>query len=155
MSSTTFLDLGFRLACIDAFHVEGLLPDVFDDDEEADFEARLAMLDTVELTDEMLSKITRLAPDGGDDVYLFLDPEWGAENRDLYISRFDDLVHLTGLKSLSVHSVTAEEALDLSLLLKCEQLQRVKADSYYVKQSDENAAIIAELTSRGVEIKLS
>jgi hypothetical protein len=149
-----FADRNFRLACIDAIHCAGHLPNVFDQTDSQGLPDRIASLGGVALTDELLGVITDLAPDGGDDVYLFTDPEWGAENADLYISRFDDILLLPNLKSLWVHAVTNEDALDLSLLLRCAALTKVSADSFYVKPSDHNAEIVAELEARGVAMHI-
>lgn len=152
---TGFIDRNFRLACINAIHCAGQLPNVFDDAGSQGLTDRLRALDNVVLTDELLSVITELAPDGGDDVYLFVDQEWGAENADLYISRFDDVLLLPNLASLWVHAVTTEGALDLSLLLKCALLRKVSADSFYITPSDENAAILARLEARGVDVEIT
>jgi hypothetical protein len=149
-----FADRNFRLACIDALHCVGHLPHVFDGVESKDFSDRIASLDAVVLTDALLREITDLAPDGGDSVYLFADPQWGAENDDLYISRFDDLLKLPNLESLWVHSVTNEGALDLSLLLQCASLKSVSVDSFYIKPSPHNSEIIAQLETHGVEIEI-
>lgn len=147
-----FIDRNFRFACIDAIHCTGRLPHVFDETATQEVPDRIASLQAVDLTDELLSVITDLAPDGGDDIYLFADPEWGAENADLYISRFDDVLLLPNLKTLWVHSVTNEGALDLALLLKCESLTKVSTHSFYVKQASGNAKIVSELKARGVEV---
>lgn len=147
-----FIDRNFRLACIDAIHNAGRLPHVFDDIGSQELPERAAALDAVVLNDELLSAVTRLAPDGGDDVYFFADPEWDGENSDLYISRFDDILLLANLESLWVHAVTREGALDLSLLLDCESLREVSADLFYVRPSDDNAEIVRKLEARGVEV---
>ncbi len=123
-----------------------------DDEKIAD---RIASLEAVVLTDELLSKVSNFAPDGGDDVYLFADPEWGAENDDLYISRFDDLLLLPNLKSLWVHAVATEGALDLSLLLECPSLEKVSADSFYIKPTDHQTRIVSQLIARGVDVQIS
>ena len=149
-----FIDRNFRLACIDAIHCAGRLPGVFDEIDSQELPDRIASLDLVVLTEELLSVITNLAPDGGDDVYLFADPEWGAENSVLYISRFDDILLLANLESLWVHAVTREGALDLSLLLQCESLRKVSADSFYVRPSEHNAEIVEKLKARGVDVDI-
>jgi hypothetical protein len=149
-----FLDRNFRLACIDAIHCGGHLPDVFDRMDSPETSDRLASLDAIVLTDSRLSVITRLAPDGGDDVYLFADPEWAAENAGLYISRFDDLLLLPNLESLWVHAVTNEGALDLSLLLRCHSLKEVRTDWFYIRPSDKNGDIVAMLEARGVHVQI-
>jgi len=150
-----FSDRNFRLACIDSLRCAGDLPHVFDRTGEDEITDRIASLEAVALTVELLSNITDLAPDGGDDVYLFADPEWGAENDDLYISRFDDLLLLPNLKSLWVHAVTTEGALDLSLLLECPLLKKVSADSFYIKPPDQQATIVSQLIARGVDVQIS
>ncbi|TWT89617.1 hypothetical protein Pla52n_67450 [Stieleria varia] len=149
-----FADRNFRLACIDAIHCVGHLPDVFDEPESDAFADRIALLEAVVLTDELLRQLTRFSPDGGDDVYLFADPEWGAENDELYISRFDDLVLLPNLESIWVHAVTNEGAFDLSLLLECRSLKTFRADSFYVKPSDANDQIIERLVAGGVDVRI-
>ena len=149
-----FVDRNFRLACIDAVHCAGHLPHVFVQMDSPEFSDRLASLEAVVLTERLLSVITEVAPDGGDDVYLFANPVWGAENDDLYISRFDDILLLPNLESLSVHAVTNEGALDLSLLLECDLLRRLSADSFYVRPSDKNGEIVARLEARGVHVHI-
>jgi hypothetical protein len=149
-----FVDRNFRLACLDAIHCAGHLPHVFDRMDSPEFSDRLASLDAIVLTDSLLSEITHLAPDGGDDVYLFADPEWGAENAGLYISRFDDILLLPRLESLWVHAVTNEGALDLSLLLRCNSLKEVSADWFYIRPSDKNGEIVAKLEARGVHVHI-
>lgn len=150
-----FTDRNFRLACIDAIHCAGDLPHVFDRTDNETIADRIASLEAVVLTDELLSKVSNFAPDGGDDVYLFADPEWGAENDDLYISRFDDLLLFPNLKSLWVHAVTTEGALDLSLLLECPSLEKVSADSFYIKPTDQQTRIVSQLIARGVDVQIS
>ncbi len=150
-----FTDRNFRLACIDAIHCAGDLPHVFDRTDDKKIADRIATLEAVVLSDELLSKVSNFAPDGGDDVYLFADPEWGAENDDLYISRFDDLLLLPNLKSLWVHAVTTEGALDLSLLLECPSLEKVSADSFYIKPTDQQTRIVSQLIARGVDVQIS
>ena len=150
----TFIDRNFGLACIDALLCIGHLPHVFDRTDQVDTTERIASLEAVVLTGELLSKITNLAPDGGDDVYLFADPDWGAENEQLYISRFDDLFLLPNLKSLWVHAVTTEGALDLSLLLDCHSLEEISANSYYIKPTDHYSEIVARLIARGVNVEI-
>lgn len=149
-----FVDRNFRLACIDAIHCAGQLPGVFDEIGSQDVADRLTSLDAVVINERLLSVITNLAPDGGDDVYLFADPDWGAENDALYISRFDDIVMLPNLEKLWVHAVTSEAALDLSLLLKCNALKEVSADSFYVRRSNQNGEVVARLKARGVQIHI-
>lgn len=149
-----FVDRNFRLACIGAIHCAGHLSHAFDRMESPESSVRLASLDAIVLTDHLLSEITRLAPDGGDDVYLFADPELGAENADLYISRFDDLLLLPNLESLWVHAVTNEGALDLSLLLRCQSLKEVNTDWFYIRPSDKNGEIVANLEARGVNVQI-
>ncbi len=150
-----FVDRNFRLACIDAIHCVGDLPHVFDRTDKDEIADRIASLENVVLTDDLLSKITNFAPDGGDAVYLFADPEWGAENDSLYISKFDDLLLLPNLQSLWVHAVTTEGALDLSLLLECPSLEKFSADSFYIKPTDQRNRIVSLLIDRGVDIQIS
>lgn len=150
-----FVDRNFRLACIDVLHCQGQLPGVFDRDLPDDVATRVAYLESIPLSDALLYTITDLAPDGGDDVFLFADPTWGAETEDLHIARFDDVRLLPRLESLSVHAVACEGALDLSLLLDCPSLRRVFAYRFYVAPSNRNAAMIAELTRRGVTVEIA
>jgi hypothetical protein len=149
-----FVDRNFRLACIDAIHCAGQLPGVFHQIDSQKFDDRISSLDAVVVTEKQLGLITDLAPDGGDEVYLFVDPEWGAENDDLYISGFDDIVMLPNLETLWIHAVTNEGALDLSLLLKCKSLREISADSFYLRRSNQNGEVVARLKARGVRVQI-
>lgn len=149
-----FVDRNFRFACVDAIHCCGYLPDVFEQTDTSEIADRIALVEAVALNEDLLSKITDLAPDGGDYVYMFADPDWGAGNSDLYISQFDDLLLLPNLKSLWVHAVTVEGSLDLAILLECKSLEKFSGDKFYIRPSDRNVEIIAQLTARGVDVHL-
>ena len=151
-----FADRNFKLACIDALFIAGHIPDPYTEfDDQDSVDDRIERLSRFSLTPQLLSQIDILAPDGGDDLYLNVDPGIAAENEDLYISNFRDLKLLPSLSSLSVHAVTRQNALDLSILLECRNLKKLSAYRFYVLDSPRSDSIIIELQARGVVVDVS
>ena len=153
-----FIDRNFRLACLDILRDQGHfiaeLNAIAESENTQSLDARLAAMDDLSITPEMLDSITTFAPDGGDDIYFFADPDWDGENDDLYISQFDDVALLPNLKSLWVNAVTKEGSLDLSLLIQCSTLAELDTDSFYVRDRGDNTDILSGLVSRGVDVKV-
>jgi len=153
-----FVDRSFRLACLDILHDQGHfiaeLEAIANSEITQNVEARLNAMEDLAITSEMLASITEFAPDGGDDIYFVADPEWGGENEEFYISRFDDIALLPNLGSLWVNAVAEAASLDLSLLLQCNSLVRLNTDSFYVQNRSDNPDILSTLGSRGVDVKV-
>jgi hypothetical protein len=57
-----FVDRNFRLACIDAIHVCGFLPRVFEGAVQNDFLGKIELLNRISLTDEMLADSSGSTP---------------------------------------------------------------------------------------------
>lgn len=162
MRGVRFKDQNFRLACLDILFAQGRFAEQLEevlavpvaDDEDVPNAERLRLLNNIPITQELCDSIIDFAPDGGDDVYFHAFPSWGGTEDELYIRSFADLRHLRKLQELSVHAVTFESALDLSLLLQLPALEEVFTDWFYVDDRSDSQHVIDELKQRGVSLTI-
>jgi hypothetical protein len=162
MAKLRFQDDNFRMACIDILldrgHFEEELAEILEIPEYEDgYEVnpvRMKAFRNLPITQEHLDEITSFAPDGGDDIYFRVLPQWSGEEECLYIRNFDDLKYLRNLESIHIYSVAEQGAFDLSLLLPLQKLKAVFTDYFYLSPDCDIKATVAELKRRGVAVEI-
>lgn len=156
-----FQDDNFRLACLDILFDAGYFEeelaeilDKFADDEEYELNPkRIRAFLKLPITQDQLDEITSFGPDGGDDIYFHVYPQWSGEEEELYIQRFDDVKLLRNLESISVVSMQGH-CFDLSLLLPLKKLKEVTTDYFHITDDCDVEGTVANLESRGVKVTI-
>lgn len=162
MAKRQFEDDNFRLACLDILLDAGYFQDELSEildipDNDAGWQVnpkRIEAFRQLPVTQDHLDQITSFAPDGGDDVYFHVFPNWSGEESELYIHSLRDVKNLRNLESISINAVTDEGAFDLSLLLFLENLKTVDTDFFYLSASSNIEATVTALEQRGVVITI-
>lgn len=162
MANKEFIDENFRLACLDILlaggHFREELAEIlatpnYEDGWEVNPIRMKAFRDLL-ITQDLLDQITTFAPDGGDDIYFHVFPEWGGEEDELYIRSFADLTLLRNLERISVFAVADEGAFDLSNLCSLKHLKTVETHYFYVSTLCDIDATVDMLQQRGVEVTI-
>ncbi len=154
-----FKDPGFRLAVINALlelgHFGEELEAAQDDGGEADSyeidpEVERAVNGFV-LTPELLAKVTSLAPDGGDDIYEALMPEWDGESDEFDIQSLEDVRLLPNLERVVLFSM-CKQGIDLTPLGDVPKLKEVQTS--FVESWATGVDVLPVLQKRGVTVKV-
>jgi hypothetical protein len=152
-----FKSPGFRLTVINELLDLGHFADEFeaaqenaDEVEEYEIDPRVqTFVDSLALTEELLEQVVKIGPDGGDEIYAGLVPEWDGEDDRFDIDTLEDLRLLPNLERVSLYCMVSE-GLDLTPLRDVATLTHVNINlsNSWVK----NWTVLDELTARGVEV---
>lgn len=164
MTAKRFKDPNFRLACLDALLCLGKVRNELSDVLKTPFsdkysfeidQPRLSALNRIPIIQDDLDTITDFGPDGGDDIYTYVIPEWRGTQRELYINSFQDLRLLRKLQKIRIFACVEKGAFDLSLLAPLKHLQVVETDYFFVSPECDIDGTVRSLKERGVEVKIS
>lgn len=152
-----FKSAGFRLTVINELLDLGHFADEFEEAQESsdkveDYEIDPRVqkfIDGINLTEELLEQVVKIAPDGGDEIYAALVPVWDGEDDRFDIGTLDDVHLLPNLERVSLYCM-ASEGIDLTPLRDVATLTHVNINlsSDWVK----GWKVLDELTARGVEV---
>ena len=155
-----FKNPGFRLTVLNELFDLGHFADGLEEaqesaDEVEDYEIDPRVqefLDGITLTDELLAQVVKIGPDGGDEVYAALVPEWDGEDDRFDIDSLEDVRLLPNLERVSLYSMVSK-GIDLAPLRHVPKLEIVHLNlpEDWVK----SAEVLDELAARGVEVTQS
>jgi hypothetical protein len=112
-------------------------------------------LEQITITQDHLKQIENLAPDGGDDIYSLVFPNWSGTEEELYIASFADVALLKNIRYFWVNAVAKESSLELSHLLHLQHLETLDTDWFYVDEGNNPQEVIAALMDRGVSVAIA
>ncbi|MEV6715250.1 hypothetical protein AB0M48_24810 [Lentzea sp. NPDC051208] len=121
-----FTDFNFKLAVVqELMYGQGLLPKfrltnyafeqgfTYDAWSVEAVPEALAYFEALEVPAELAEKITEIAMDGGNQIYLEIAPGWDGEDELFDVDEFADLRHFPNLKSMTLLYTGNEEALEM------------------------------------------
>ncbi|MEO5731160.1 MAG: hypothetical protein ABI134_19215 [Byssovorax sp.] len=152
-----FKSPGFRLTVLNELLDLGHFADGFeeaqekaDEVEEYEIDPRVQkFLDGIALTEELLAQVVKIGPDGGDEVYAGLVPEWDGEDERFDIDSLEDVRLLPNLERVSLYAMVSE-GIDLAPLRDVAKLEVVNIN--LLKGWVEGWEVLDELAARGVEV---
>lgn len=152
-----FKSPGFRLTVLNELLDLGHFADGFEEAQESADEVEeyetdprvLKFLDGIALTEELLAQVVKISPDGGDEVYAALVPEWDGEDDRFDIDSLEDVRLLPNLERVSLYSMVSE-GIDLAPLRDVAKLELVHINlpESWVKGWE----VLDELAARGVAV---
>lgn len=109
-------------------------------------------LDGIALTEQHLAQIVKISPDGGDEVYAALVPEWDGEDDRFDVDSLEDVRLLPNLARVSLYSMVGK-GIDLAPLRDVPKLEHVHVNLPvdWVK----SRSVLDELANRGVQVTRS
>ncbi len=160
MENIVFKDINFKFTVINELimlgYFENEVGDILSkhgDDEHEPFLPITSIYNffkNLPLTKEHLEKVTQICPDGGDEIYMYMVPDWDGEDDQFDIMSIEDVKLLPNLQSVDIYCLIGEKSIDLTPLKSCSKLQKVNMDKYYIKDNKTNQEIINEFQNKGI-----